>query len=104
MSLHRDVADCELTIITCIVDTPGAGGDLVLFPGRTAEPLETVRATPEHGAVTLRLAPGESLFFFGSAVPHGVTPVAPGRTRITASLCYQRAERNAQRFRQCTSF
>ncbi len=91
MGLHRDVPECELSVITCVVDTPGEGGALVLFPGRTAEALAAVRATPAEGAVTLRLAPGESLLLFGHAVPHAVTPVAPGRTRITASLCYRPA-------------
>jgi hypothetical protein len=88
--LHRDRPDCELSVITCVVDTPGTGGDLVLFPGRCRESLDAVRATPDVGAVTLRLAPGESLLVFGSAVPHAVTPVAPGRTRIVLATCYRR--------------
>jgi hypothetical protein len=58
MGLHRDVAACVLSVITCVVDTPGAGGELVLFPGRAEEPLAAVRAAPGEGAVTLRLAPG----------------------------------------------
>jgi hypothetical protein len=60
-----------------------------LFPGRTKEPLSAIRATPDEGAVWMRLRPGESLVFFGRAIPHAVTPVGPGRTRITAPACYR---------------
>jgi hypothetical protein len=88
-ALHRDVLDCELSVITCLRDDPGPGGDLLLFPGRVDEPLAQVRATPGAGMVTLRLRPGESLVFFGRAVPHAVTPVGPGRARITVPACYR---------------
>jgi hypothetical protein len=46
-SLHRDVAECELSVITCVVDTPGGGDDLLPFPDRCDEPLD-VRATPRR--------------------------------------------------------
>jgi hypothetical protein len=90
MSLHRDLPSCELTIITCVVDTPGDGGELILFPTRGDESLDALRATPAQGAVTVRLAEGESLLMCGHDVPHAVTPVAPGRTRVTASFFYRK--------------
>jgi hypothetical protein len=81
------VPDCELSVITCLHDTPGPGGDLLLFPGRVDEPLAAIRATPDRGVVTLRLRPGESLVFFDRAVPHAVTLVGAGRARITVPAC-----------------
>lgn len=89
--LHRDQSSYELSVVTCIHDDPGPGGDLILFPGRTHEPLSAIRETPEEGAVVVRLQPGESLVMVGSAIPHGVTPVGPGRMRITAPAVYHRA-------------
>jgi hypothetical protein len=91
--LHRDREFCELSVVTCIHDDSGPGGDLVLFPGRCEESLPAIRATPEEGAVWLRLHPGESLVMCGHAVAHAVTPVAPGQTRITAAACYQAVDR-----------
>jgi hypothetical protein len=87
--LHRDVGSCELSVITCIHDEPGEGGDLVLFPTRTREPLDAIRDDPDRGALRLRLQPGETLVMYGTVVPHCVTPVGPGRTRITAPACYR---------------
>lgn len=86
--LHRDVGACEISVVTCIHDEPGAGGDLILFPGRAHESLTAIRADPE-GGVVMRLEPGESLVIFGRLVPHCVTPVGPGRTRIVTAFCYR---------------
>jgi hypothetical protein len=90
MGLHRDHATCELSLVTCIDDQPGEGGDLLLYPQRVGEPLSAVRATPDVGCVRLRLQPGETLVMFGKEIPHRVTSIGPGRTRITAAICYWR--------------
>ena len=90
--LHRDVEPCELSLVTCVDDQPGAGGDLLLYPRRVSERLSAIRATPDDGCVRLRLQPGETLVMFGREIAHRVTPVGPGRTRVTASICYRRAQ------------
>ena len=90
--LHRDTDSSELTVVTCIHHDPGPGGEFVLFPDRAGDTLAAIRANPDRGAVTLRLAPGESLIFSGRTVPHAVTPVAPGCVRITAPACYLACE------------
>ena len=90
--LHRDVEPCELSLVTCVDDQPGAGGDLLLYPRRVSERLSAIRATPDDGCVRLRLQPGETLVMFGREIAHRVTPVGPGRTRVTASICYTRAQ------------
>ena len=88
--LHRDQAACQLSLIACVDDQPGEGGELLLYPGRNAEPLSAIRAAPEAGCVRLRLQPGESVVAFATEIPHCVTPVGAGRTRITAAHCYLR--------------
>lgn len=88
--LHRDVEACELSLVTCLDHQPGDGGDLLLYPERVAEPLSAIRATPEQGCVRLRLQPGETLVMFGKEIPHRVTSIGAGRTRITVATCYKR--------------
>lgn len=90
LGLHRDVVACELSLLTCVDDQPGAGGDLLLYPGRIAERLSDIRATPDVGCLRLRLQPGESLVVFGKEIAHRLTPIGAGRTRIISALCYQR--------------
>lgn len=90
MGLHRDDPDSELSLITCVDDQPGEGGDLLLYPLRVSEPLSAIRATPDQGCVRLRLQPGETLVMFGKEIAHRLTTIGPGRTRITVATCYKR--------------
>lgn len=92
LGLHRDIETCELAVITCLRDdgpAGGTGGVLVLYPGRSGEPLGRIRQTPEAGAVKVRLSAGESILLLGGLVPHRLLPVAAGQTRIIAPLCYR---------------
>lgn len=103
VGIHRDDETCEVAAITCLYDGPHAvadGGVLRVYPTRLAEPLAAIRATPEEGAVTLRLRPGQTLVMFGRILPHAVLPVTAGQRRIVSALCYQvpsRATRPAGR-------
>lgn len=91
LALHRDVEACDVAVISCLHDEPleGDGGSLRLYPGRIAEPLSSIRRSPEWGALSLRLLPGQTLVLLGGLVPHTVLPVAPGQERIVSVLCYQ---------------
>lgn len=91
LSLHRDIDACNLAVITCLSDTT-AGGDagcLCLWPGRSREPLSDIARAPDAGRFRLRLAPGQTLVFFGGLVPHAVLPVGPGEERVVSVLCYR---------------
>lgn len=91
LALHRDVEECELAVLTCLHDVPasrGHGGILRLYPHRVQEPLSAIRQTPEKGALPLRVAPGQTLVFFGGVIPHELVPVATGQVRIMSVLCY----------------
>jgi hypothetical protein len=94
LALHRDIVTCDLAVITCLRDTYGSagGGLLCLYPARHAEPLSAIRATPDRGAVTVRLEPGQTIVMFGGIVPHRLTPVDAGQERIISILCYRVGE------------
>lgn len=92
LGLHRDVEECDLAVIVCIADDhpgePGIAGTLCVYPHRTHEPLSAIRASPERGAVHIRVRPGEAAILLGGVVPHRVVPVGPRHKRIVAPLCY----------------
>ena len=93
LGLHRDIETCEIAVITCVRDDrpwPGSpGGVLHLYPSRAGEPLDAIERSLDHGAVEVRLAPGQSLVLLGGIVPHRLTPVGERQTRIIAPLCYR---------------
>ena len=94
LGVHRDAVGCDLAVITCLNDTaPGAGGDLVVYPGAATRSLGSVRARPADGAHTVRLNAGESAVLLGSLVPHRVASVGAGQVRVVAPLCYELADR-----------
>jgi hypothetical protein len=94
LTVHRDVTFCDVAMITCLYESPrpvGGGGMLYLYPGRICERLSTIRATPEQGAVKLRLMSGQTIVMLGGMVPHAVSPVADKQVRIVSVLCYRPA-------------
>jgi hypothetical protein len=91
LGVHRDVRGCELALITCIRDTGGPGGELIVYPAAAGRRLAAVRADPEHCARRVALAPGDSVVLLGGIIPHLVTPLGEGHVRVVAPLCYQLA-------------
>jgi hypothetical protein len=94
LGIHRDVRECDLAVITCLHDAgdeiaAGEPGALVIYPGRTHEPLSAIRAHPAEGAVPVHLAPGQSAIVLGGMVPHRVAPVVDGQLRVVTPLCYR---------------
>ena len=92
LALHRDVETCDLAVVTCLHDSLGpsaAGGTLRLYPSRWVELLAAIRASPEQGAVGIRLRPGQTIAMLGGIVPHDVLPVAADHQRIVSVLCYR---------------
>jgi hypothetical protein len=92
LAIHRDIETCDVAVITCLLDGPDTGGDggkLCMYPTRAFEPLSSIRATPERGAVRIRLLPGQTIVMLGGIVPHSVLPIAPGQQRIVSVLCYR---------------
>ena len=90
LGLHRDLAVCDVAVISCVVDQGArpSSGLLRAWPTRARESLETLRADPGRG-VDLRLRAGETVILLGGVVPHCVTPLDAGHLRIVAPLCYQ---------------
>jgi hypothetical protein len=92
LDIHRDIVDCDVAVISCLSEGPmdnGDGGRLCLFPERLFEPLSSIRATPQKGAVKVRLEPGQTIVLYGGIVPHALQKVAPGQARIVSVLCYR---------------
>lgn len=71
----------------------GDGGRLCLYPDRLFEPLSIIRATPQQGAIKVRLDPGQTIVLFGGLVPHALLKVAAGQARIVSVLCYRAQSR-----------
>src|SRR5262249_3511959 len=91
LDIHRDIVECDVAVISCLSDGQagdGEGGRLCLYPDRLFEALSSIRATPELGAVKLRLDPGQTVVLYGGVLPHTLLRVAEGQTRIVSVLCY----------------
>lgn len=106
LGLHRDVDVCDLAVIACVADDgpvarvglddddPAGGGAasgvLHVYPGRAGEALAAIRAD-RRGGVAVPVVPGEAVVLLGGVVPHEVSPVALGRCRVVAPLCFRPA-------------
>ena len=91
LDIHRDIVTCDVAVITCLHDLArdDDGGRLCLYPDRFLDPLSEIRATPDQGAVKVRVAPGQTIVLYGGIVPHALLPVLEGQERIVSVLCYR---------------
>jgi hypothetical protein len=91
LGLHRDVVACDVAAITCLCDAGGRAGSgaLQLYPGRVAEPLARIRATPDRGLLPLHLQPGQTIVLLGGYVAHATAAMAEGQKRMISVLCYR---------------
>jgi hypothetical protein len=92
LDIHRDINTCDVTVITGIYDNSApadSGGALILYPGRTQDPLSAIRQRPQDGAYPIKLLPGQTIIFPGGVIPHYVSPVAEGQLRIISALCFR---------------
>ncbi len=91
LDIHRDIVTCDVAVISCLQDSARNedGGRLCLYPDRLLEPLSSIRATPQLGAVKARVEPGQTIVLYGGLVPHALLPVAEGQARIVSVLCFR---------------
>jgi hypothetical protein len=91
LALHRDILQCDLTLITCLTARRGSGpsGELTIYPGLIREPLSSVRAIGRRAGSVVALEPGHSVVILGGLVPHEVTPTGEGQERIVAINCFR---------------
>ena len=91
LALHRDILQCDLTLITCLTArrSSGPSGELTIYPGLIREPLSCVRAIGRQAGSVVALEPGYSVVILGGLVPHEVTPTGEGQERIVAINCFR---------------
>lgn len=95
LALHRDIKNCDVAVITCLLDrhTIGASGGMTcLYPQRRNERLSSIRASPDRGALTVRVSPGQTMVMFGGLVSHAILPLGVGDSRIVSVLCYRASQ------------
>lgn len=85
---HRDVVGCDITVIVVVHDDTAGGHPLWVWPSRAREKLETIRANPTPGRVPVIGRPGQAIILLGSIVPHQLSPMPVGHTRIVAPFCF----------------
>jgi len=91
LGIHRDTMGCDIAVVTVLRDGSSPltlSGALVLYPTRWNEPLSAIRRRPLAGALTIKLAAGQSAVLCGGLVPHALLTVARGQRRIVSTLCY----------------
>lgn len=92
LGVHRDVVDCDATVVTCLRDEGDPGwecGAVCMWPRHIQASLSEVRLAPDLDAVRVRLAVGESLLLLGGFLPHAVLPVSPGQDLLFSVLCFR---------------
>ena len=92
LDLHRDIETCDVVVITTLCDhgsADSADGALCLYPSRWQEKLSAIRASPDNGAVGVRLNVGDTIVMLGGIVPHALLPVSERQQRIVSVLCYR---------------
>ena len=91
LDIHRDMVTCDVAVITCLHDLAldDEGGRLCLYPDRLLEPLSEIRATPDRGAVKVRVGIGQTIILYGGIVPHALLPVVEGQERVVSELCFR---------------
>lgn len=90
LGIHRDLAVCDLAVITCVINdgTRPGSGVLRVWPTRAGTPLDVLRRDP-RGAVDLSVDAGQTVLLLGGVIAHRVLPLAPGHVRVVAPLCYR---------------
>ena len=92
LALHRDVRQCDVTLIVgLLASDPLAtgGGALRLYPGRTNEPLSTIRGSPRAGAHDIALDEGDALLLLGGVVPHCLCAIGESQRRVVSIMCFR---------------
>ncbi len=92
LALHRDIVQCDLTLITCLFDhTKGVadslGGVLRLYPNHNLQALSSIN--PHSLSTDLRLEVGQSIALLGGIVPHEVLSTTFGQIRVVSVLCFE---------------
>jgi len=91
LALHRDILSCDLTVLTCLLNTGGetGGGRLLVYPQHIKEPLARTRAAGREAGIPVQLERGMSMALLGGWVPHEVTAMQSNQERVVSIMCYR---------------
>jgi hypothetical protein len=91
LSLHRDIVQCDLTLITCLKDirTAGDGGELLVYSNHIGASLAETRRAGRAAATPLPIGRGDTVALLGGVVAHEVSAMQPGQERIVSVMCYR---------------
>jgi hypothetical protein len=95
LGLHRDVAVCDVAMITCVVNHGGSPPDgvLRLWPTRVRESPEQIRRD-SRGAVDVRVRPGETVILLAGWSPTRSRHSAQAEYGSSHQFCYQAIPRD----------
>ncbi|MGB5756955.1 MAG: hypothetical protein WBM50_08575 [Acidimicrobiales bacterium] len=92
LALHRDIATCDLSMITVLSDTSMPSSNestLVVYPDRNHEGLRAIRADLSTGAEPVRAGVGQTVLILGGIVAHQVLPTVAPSQRVVSVLCFE---------------
>jgi hypothetical protein len=92
IGLHRDGPGCDIAALTVLYDSSTQAeksGGLLIYPDRVDESIYSIRQDPSHGAVLVKMLPGQTLIILGGLIPHQLIPVRRGQLRIVSALCFK---------------
>jgi hypothetical protein len=92
LGLHRDIAQCDLTLITCLDATRTAGfadGALLVYSRHLGLPLAEAARAGRGAATPMPIGRGDTIALLGGIVAHEVTAMPPGQRRIVSVMCYR---------------
>jgi hypothetical protein len=92
LALHRDVARCDLTVITCVRSSraaAGPGGALLVYSDLMDALLADVQRAGRAAATVLPMDRGDTVALLGGMVPHEVTEMQFPQERVVSVMCYR---------------
>lgn len=92
LGIHRDIQSCDVAVVSCLLERTQLeqpGGCMTVYPERIYEPLSSIRATPQKGALRFRVGLGQTIVMVGGLLPHSIFPLGAEQMRIVSVLCFR---------------
>jgi hypothetical protein len=90
LALHRDILNCDITLLTCLRDTATGTSDrrgLRIYPAYARMPLTQLRSEDNPSYIDVYLDRGQTAVLLGGIVPHEVLPMGATQHRTVSVVC-----------------